>query len=430
MLFKALINFSRLCLKNQHNGNKLSSLALEPRIMLDGAALVEAFECSFLYDNNSAYNVSYKTNNSNFPIEDLVKSLATNQLQNDALEQNSSQKNKIIPNSDIKIDINKNFSSIQIGETQLLFSNNNNDYMKGGNSADVIKTIGGNNIIYGGGGNDKIFSSLGNDTIVGDEGNDYINAGNGNNLVKGGNGDDKIITGDGNDIIEGNKGNDIIKAGNGKNKVEALFGHNIIYSGTGSDTIFTGDGDDKIYSGDGNDIINSGKGNDTINSGKGADSVNLGDGNDVLNHIYDDDLALKQSNIYNGSGGKDTLIIHLSNENIDELAKYELELLKEHIDQKSSDFINFDTLKINIKNFEHIEIHINNIDKTEDFFKEESGNNNKTLQLATLAFTCSLLDFNKKDFTSTANSLTNQIHNHREDDRNKLIEHIQKLPTK
>jgi Ca2+-binding RTX toxin-like protein len=75
--------------------------------------------------------------------------------------------------------------------------------------ADQFYTNDYNDFIRGGFGNDSIFAYAGNDTAYGDAGNDKIYAGNGNDKVYGGSGNDLLWGGLGADVLNGDAGSDV-----------------------------------------------------------------------------------------------------------------------------------------------------------------------------------------------------------------------------
>lgn len=104
-----------------------------------------------------------------------------------------------------------------------------NDLIDGRVGDDVLQGGAGNDVIFGDGtilifgqGNDRIFGGDGDDILMGDDGartvaggNDYIEGGNGADLIDGGSGDDIILGGNGGDVILGGAGNDLIIGGAG-----------------------------------------------------------------------------------------------------------------------------------------------------------------------------------------------------------------------
>ena len=137
-----------------------------------------------------------------------------------------------------------------------IHGNNNDNFLIGSASSDIIFGYAGNDAIIGdtlfgdGSGDDTIYGGAGDDIIVGDtaegngSGNDTINGGAGNDLIVG---DSGLGNGSGNDTINGGEGTDIIVG-------DSFFG-----DGSGDDTINGGD-DPDIIAGDSG--LGNGSGND------------------------------------------------------------------------------------------------------------------------------------------------------------------------
>lgn len=121
--------------------------------------------------------------------------------------------------------------------------------------------------------NDSLINQSG--TIYGLGGDDYIKAGNSDNLIYGGSGSDDIVSSSGNDTIytdgseaefssnltEGSSLDPIITS---INRVQAGGGDDIVIGAYGEDTIEGGDGADEILGRGGSDYIEGGDGNDLI----------------------------------------------------------------------------------------------------------------------------------------------------------------------
>ena len=105
-----------------------------------------------------------------------------------------------------------------------------------------------NNIIKGFGGDDVLYGEEGNDSIDGGDGNDIIVGGKGDDILYGEEGNDSIDGGDGNDIIVGGKGDDILDGGDGDDTYVFNIGDGadiIEESGGGMDIIKFGEGINK-----------------------------------------------------------------------------------------------------------------------------------------------------------------------------------------
>jgi hypothetical protein len=67
-----------------------------------------------------------------------------------------------------------------------------NEYIQGGNGANIINAGAGNNIVYGGGGNDVLSAAAGSDYLDGGFGNDTLDGGSGTDVLGGGPGNDTL----------------------------------------------------------------------------------------------------------------------------------------------------------------------------------------------------------------------------------------------
>ncbi len=140
-----------------------------------------------------------------------------------------------------------------------------NDYIEGGDGADVIYGLEGNDILLGGYGNDRLEGEGGDDLLFGSYGDDTVN---------GGTGKDELHGGYGNDVINGDAGND---------KIYADAGDDQVFGGDGADKLWGHDGNDVLYGGNGSDVLEGGAGNDRMFGGAGADVLNGGPG---LNSLW------------------------------------------------------------------------------------------------------------------------------------------------
>lgn len=245
-----------------------------------------------------------------------------------------------------------------------------NDYIEGGDGADMLYGGLGNDLILAGAGNDLVDGSLGNDILVGGSGDDNLRAGLGADLVLGdgpntlpnlsaavdvnslvlraaavGEGNDVIHGGQGADILLGGAGHDLVFAGAGNDLVLGGLGNDILVGGSGDDAL-SGDagsdwvfgdglnslptvlptsenlreyirrfsnansGNDTIFLGAGNDFAFGGQGNDTIHGGAGNDYIDGGAGDDVLKGGAGNDVLLGGAgdDDIEGGAGNDILI--------------------------------------------------------------------------------------------------------------------------
>jgi len=100
-----------------------------------------------------------------------------------------------------------------------------NDYLYGGDAADLID---------GGADNDSLSGRAGNDTLLGGDGNDTLNGEGDNDSLDGGTGLDILNGGDGNDSLDAGTGNDTLNGGNGSDSY-------ILRQGSGYDVISQSD---------------------------------------------------------------------------------------------------------------------------------------------------------------------------------------------
>ncbi|MDA9207447.1 hypothetical protein N9O61_01040 [Octadecabacter sp.] len=131
-----------------------------------------------------------------------------------------------------------------------IFTDEGDDFVRGGHHADDIDGGADNDILLGRGGDDIIFGDTGNDEI------------------KGGSGDDDIDGGSGRDLLKGGKDDDVLSGA------------------AGADTLFGGQGDDTLFGGGSADILHGGKGDDELTGGNG-DDVFVFEGNDGRDTITD-----------------------------------------------------------------------------------------------------------------------------------------------
>src|SRR5262249_15248622 len=141
------------------------------------------------------------------------------------------------------------------------------------------------------------------DTFHGDANNNFVRGGNGADLLDGGDGDDWLDGGAGADILTGGNGFDTASyqdaaagvsidltkssstwtgdaQGDVFNSIESISLSNFADSFRGdanANTVNCGTGDDQIFGAGSDDVLSGGNGNDTIQGGDGNDVVR-GDG--------------------------------------------------------------------------------------------------------------------------------------------------------
>lgn len=145
---------------------------------------------------------------------------------------------------------------------------------------------------YGGEGNDYITGGNGADLLYGDEGNDRL---------AGGAGDDYLEGGEGNDALSGGVDNDTLLGGDGRDTLNGERGDDFLVGGADDDTLSGGDDDDVLRGGAGNDNLNGGNGDDLLLGDSGTDTLSGAAGNDLLLGGVDRDTI-------RGGAGSDLLI--------------------------------------------------------------------------------------------------------------------------
>ncbi|MEM9002462.1 MAG: calcium-binding protein, partial [Cyanobacteria bacterium P01_F01_bin.86] len=175
-------------------------------------------------------------------------------------------------------------SQHQVDGNTSLVGSKNNDWLEGGDAAELIAGGRGNDLIYGLAGDDVLRGDRNSRSPGGRKGgNDLIFGGDGDDRIGGKAGDDFLLGEDGDDQIWGDAGNDYIRGGLGNDQ---LVGDN--FSGhRGQDTF----------------VLANGEGTDTVLDFRvGEDTIGLADG-----------LNFSNLNIAQGSGSRadDTLISNL-----------------------------------------------------------------------------------------------------------------------
>jgi len=121
------------------------------------------------------------------------------------------------------------------GSNQVVFGNDDAEYIKGGTGTDRI---------YGGRGDDVLRGGAGSDHLEGGAGDDVVLGGSGSDELLGDQGDDELEGGAGNDRLGGGSGADILTGGRGDDRLEGGTGYDtyVFDSGDGNDTIIDADG--------------------------------------------------------------------------------------------------------------------------------------------------------------------------------------------
>jgi Ca2+-binding RTX toxin-like protein len=232
----------------------------------------------------------------------------------------------------------------------VIFGNNGNNTLNGGNAGDSIFGLGGNDVLNGRGGEDLLVGGTGSDTLNGGNGNDTIvwNNGDGSDTVNGGNGTDtQVVNGapagdvftvarlgtgptvlfDRTNLINfrltldsverltvnGLGGDDRLTIGNLAATALGLVTFNggagndtLDGSGTAVQIVASGDGgNDFLTGGSGNDSLNGDSGNDVLVGGRGADTVTGGGGDDII--VWNNGDG---SDTVSGGAGFDTQVVN------------------------------------------------------------------------------------------------------------------------
>ncbi|MDA0967555.1 MAG: M10 family metallopeptidase C-terminal domain-containing protein [Proteobacteria bacterium] len=169
-----------------------------------------------------------------------------------------------------------------------LIGTEQDDYISGGEFADIINANGGD---------DHITANGGDDIINAGEGNDNVNGGAGDDIINGGAGDDELYGDRGDDIIKGEDGNDFISTAKINGHQNESGGNNIVEGGLGDDYIYIASENDTI-------IFNVGDGNDTIVKEYGNTTLVFGEGillSDIETIRIGIDLLITFKNNFNDS---------------------------------------------------------------------------------------------------------------------------------
>ncbi len=171
----------------------------------------------------------------------------------------------------------------------------NRDFVGGGDGNDFIETGDDADAISGGAGDDTIDAGIDDDNVTGGAGNDSIIGGHGSDVVNSGIGDDFVDTSsdilvlpdEGYDDPSGVPVDPVPE--NDRDFVEAV---------QGNDTILTGDDDDTIRAGSGNDVVNAGIDDDEVTGASGDDSLIGGEGDDFMTGDLGNDTLIGDTGIY------------------------------------------------------------------------------------------------------------------------------------
>ena len=154
-----------------------------------------------------------------------------------------------------------------------------NDWINGNNSANILQAGSGDDLLSGGGGSDTLSAGGGNDTLLG---------GVGNNILDGGDGIDTANFSDASSAVTANLAKLGLQTVFGTTKDSFVAVENL--SGSSFDDVLTGDGGDNLIAGaNGADSLVGGAGADDLRGDAGHDSLYGGDGDDRLDGGSEDD---------------------------------------------------------------------------------------------------------------------------------------------
>ncbi|MGI8524841.1 MAG: beta strand repeat-containing protein [Pseudolabrys sp.] len=147
------------------------------------------------------------------------------------------------------------------------------DTLGGGNTAAVLKGLGGDDLLVGGDGKDTLLGGDGNDVLSGNQVSDQTTGGD---ILSGGLGIDTVdYSGTSHAIMVALGATDTTAATvGGAATGDVITGVENLIGGTGND-VLTGNGFDNDLQGiDGNDKLTGGAGNDILDGGNGTDTAN------------------------------------------------------------------------------------------------------------------------------------------------------------
>lgn len=136
--------------------------------------------------------------------------------------------------------MNRNWTSLN----NLLFGGDDTFLLT--DSADQVRSFGGDDSVSGFGGNDWLSGGDGNDTLDGGAGGDGVLGGNGNDSLLGGTGNDEILGENGRDTLRGGAGGDVLNGGALADRLFGDAGRDVLTGGAGVDTL-TGGGDLDVF---------------------------------------------------------------------------------------------------------------------------------------------------------------------------------------
>ena len=154
--------------------------------------------------------------------------------------------------------LNRSFSDLNESDRDSHFGRRASELVFGDETANEIRTLGGDDVVIAG---------LGSDEILLGGGNDIATGGTGNDTVKGGLGNDVVAGGLGIDLLEGGFGNDVLIVDNRGVGSPIVPTADVANGGFGDDTFLFTDADLLGW------FVSSNPANVTIDGGNGFDSL-------------------------------------------------------------------------------------------------------------------------------------------------------------
>ncbi len=195
---------------------------------------------------------------------------------------------------------------------------------------DNVNLEGNGNIIDAGAGDNRISVRGENNVIETADGRDDITVMRNNNVVYSGAGDDKITLRSNGQVVYAGDGNDNIRnmwsnyakiyAGNGNDEITSEGVYNELFGEGGNDRFTIYNSHNVVHGGAGDDWFRDVYfvGVNTFDGGSGNDSINADGGDDTLIYHYGENIGYHDS--YDGSLGVDTLIIHFTSDEVQNLS--------------------------------------------------------------------------------------------------------------
>jgi VCBS repeat-containing protein len=161
-----------------------------------------------------------------------------------------------------------------------------------------------------------------------------------------------------NNIFLGRWGNDSLSGGDGWGLLTGWGGNNTLSGGAGNDWLFGNWGNNTIEGGSGRDLLTGWLGNDTLNGGASSDWLFSGWGNDTAYYSIDENNNARD--FYHGGSGTDTLIIEVSQGELDRLGITAADIVRYFSDDNADKYVDFSPLGFNLQatRFEAIQVNV------------------------------------------------------------------------